>query len=134
MVNWMKLGTYCEFPMHNISNETMIKQVDKLEGLIDRLMNSQAVDQTISKFLNLKEILEQSADQKKDRVFTSSIIDSQMGKKLGVTDTGITNEKIEGTKYIPPKEDQVEDINLVCKLSCVKKLFQQLRDKSMETM
>lgn len=129
----MKLGNYCEFPMHNISNETMIKQVDKLEGLIDRLMNSQAVDQTISKFLNLKETLEQNADQKKDKVFTSSVIDSQMGKKLGITTTGLTTEK-PASVYTAPKEDQVEDINLVCKLSCVKKLFQQLRNKSMETM
>ena len=56
-----------------------------------------------------------------------------MGKKLGVTATGLTTEKT-ASVYVAPKEDQVEDINLVCKLSCVKKLFQQLRDKSMETM
>ena len=106
MVSWMKLGHYCEaVQVHPISNETMIKQVDKLEGLIDRLMNSTAIDQTISKFLNVKETLEQKANQKEDKVFTSKIIDSQMGKKLGVTDAGVTNEKKEGTTYIAPKED-----------------------------
>ena len=61
----------------------------------------------------LKENLEQSTDQTKDRVFTSKIIDSTMGKKLGVSDTGIENHKIEGTTYIPPKENAVEDIVLV---------------------
>ena len=42
MVQWMKLGTYNEFDMNNISNETMIRKVDFLEGVIDRLMNSDA--------------------------------------------------------------------------------------------
>lgn len=63
-------------------------------------------------------------------MFTSRVIDSQMGKKLGVTDTGVENQKIEGTTYVAPKEDDVEDVNLVCKMSCVRKLFQQLREKS----
>ena len=43
MVNWMKLGSYNEFDMNNISNETMARKVDKLEAVIDRLMNSSAV-------------------------------------------------------------------------------------------
>lgn len=55
-----------------------------------------------------------------------------MGKKLGVVDTGIENHKIEGTTYKKPKEDDVENVTLKCKLSCVKTLFQQLREKSME--
>ena len=50
-----------------------------------------------------------------------------MGKKLGVTNTGTTNDKVEGTKTIAPKPDDVEKIKLVCKLSCVKKLFKELR-------
>ena len=57
-----------------------------------------------------------------------------MGKKLGVTNTGTTNDKVEGTKPIAPKPDDVEKINLVCKLSCVKKLFKELREKSLETL
>lgn len=57
-----------------------------------------------------------------------------MGKKLGVTDTGVENHKIEGTKYIAPKEDDVEQFNLVCKLSCVKNLFKTFREKSLATM
>ena len=47
-------------------------------------------------------------------------------------DTGIENNKIEGTTYKKPKEDDVENVTLKCKLSCVKTLFQQLREKSME--
>lgn len=112
----------------------MIERVDKLEGLIDRLMNEAAVNTTISKFLNVKEKLEKKANQKEDKVFTAKVIDSTMGKKLGVTDTGIENHKIEGTKYIPPKTDKVEDYSIVDKLSQVKKLFQQLRDKSLDAM
>ena len=57
-----------------------------------------------------------------------------MGKKLGVTDTGIENQKPEGTVYKAPKEDDVERYNLVCKLSCVKNLFKTFREKSLETM
>ena len=40
----MKLGTYCEFNMRPIANETLIRKVDKLEAVIDRLMNKAAVD------------------------------------------------------------------------------------------
>ena len=43
MVEWMKLGTYNEFNMRPIANETLIRKVDKLEGVIDRLMNQAAV-------------------------------------------------------------------------------------------
>ena len=57
-----------------------------------------------------------------------------MGKKLGVTDTGTTNDKKDGTVIVPPDPDDVEQYNLVCKLSCVKKLFKELRDKSMDAM
>lgn len=57
-----------------------------------------------------------------------------MGKKLGVTDTGVENHKVEGTTYVAPKEDNVESFNLVCKLSCVKKLFKELREKSLDAM
>lgn len=65
MVNWMRLGSYKEAcQVRAIGIETMIQQVDKLEALIDRLMNKGAVNQTISKFVNLKEELEKSADQK----------------------------------------------------------------------
>lgn len=134
MVEWMKLGSYKKFNMNPIANETMVRLVDKLEAVIDRLMNKAAVDQTISKYLNLKEQIEATADQKKEKIFTSRIIDSQMGKKLGVTDTGVENQKIEGTKYIAPKEDDVEQFNLVCKLSCVKNLFKTFREKSLASM
>ena len=134
MINWMCLGNYCEFNMRPVSNETMVRKVDLLEGLIDRLMNGASVAKTISKFMNVKEVIEQDADQKKERIFTSKIIDSQMGKKLGVSDTGIENHKKEGTTYIAPKEDAVEDYNLVCKLSCVKKLFKEMREASLDTM
>ena len=134
MVQWMKLGTYCEFNMRPIAIETMIRKVDLLEGVIDRLISKDTVDRVISQFVGLKEKLEQKADQKNDSVFTSKVIDSQMGKSLGVTDTGVENQKPEGTVYIAPKEDAVEDVNLVCKMSCVKKLFQQLREKSLDAM
>jgi hypothetical protein len=134
MIEWMKLGSYKEFDMKPIANETMVRLVDKLEGVIDRLMNKAAVEQTISQYINLKEQIEATAKQKEEKIFTSKIIDSQMGKKLGVTDTGIENHKIEGTTYIPPKEDAVEQFNLVCKLSCVKSLFKTFREKSISAM
>ena len=108
MVQWMKLGSYCEFDMRPIANETMIRLVDKLEAVIDRLMNKASVEETISKYINVKEQIAATAKQKEEKIFTSRIIDSQMGKKLGVTDTGVENQKIEGTTYIPPKEDKVE--------------------------
>ncbi len=134
MVEWMKLGTYKKFDMNPIANETMVRMVDKLEAVIDRLMNKAAVDQTISKYINVKEQIEATADQKQEKIFTSKVIDSQMGKKLGVTDTGVENQKIEGTTYIPPKEDAVEKFTLVNKLSCVKSLFKTFREKSIATM
>lgn len=87
----MKLGTYVEFNMNPIANETLIRKVDKLEGVIDRLMNQDAVQQTISQYINVKEQIEATANQKEEKIFTSRIIDSQMGKKLGVTDTGVEN-------------------------------------------
>lgn len=134
MVFWMCLGNYVEFNMRPIAIETMIRKVDLLEGVIDRLMNSDAVAKTISKFMNVKEVVEQDADQNKEKIFTSKIIDSQMSKALGVTDSGIENNKVEGTTYIAPKQDDVEDFNIVCKLSCVKKLFKELREKSLDAM
>ena len=134
MVEWMKLGSYNQFNMNPIANETSIQLVDKLEAVIDRLMNKAAVDETISKYLNVKEEIEATADQKKEKIFTSKVIDSQMGKKLGVTDTGIENQKPEGTTYVAPKEDAVEQFNLVDKLSCVKSLFKTFREKSMVAM
>ena len=134
MVEWMKLGTYNEFDMRPIANETEVRLVDKLEAVIDRLMTKAAVSETISTYVNLKEKIESTADQKKEKIFTSRVIDSQMGKKLGVTDTGVENHKIEGTKYIPPKEDAVEQYTLVNKLSCVKNLFRTFRENSIDTM
>ena len=134
MVQWMKLGTYCEFNMRPIANETMVRKVDMLEGLIDRMMNKEAVKKTIEKYINMKETIEREADKDKEKIFTSSVIDSQMGSGLGVTSTGVENQNIEGTVYKAPKEDSVEDINLVCKMSCVKKLFQTLREASIKTM
>ena len=77
--------------MNPIANETLIRKVDKLEGVIDRLMNQDAVQQTISQYINVKEQIEATANQKEEKIFTSRIIDSQMGKKLGVTDTGVEN-------------------------------------------
>lgn len=134
MVEWMKLGTYNEFNMRPIANETLIRKVDKLEAVIDRLMNQSAVQQTISQYINVKEQIETTANQKEEKIFTSRIIDSQMGKKLGVTDTGVENQKVEGTTYVAPKPDAVEQYNLVNKLSCVKNLFKTFREKSIETM
>ena len=43
MIQWMKIGKYEEFDMRPIAIETMIRKVDLLEGLIDRLMNKSAV-------------------------------------------------------------------------------------------
>ena len=77
--------------MNPIANETLIRKVDKLEGVIDRLMNQDAVQQTISQYINVKEQIEATANQKEEKIFTSRIIDSQMGKKLGVTNTGVEN-------------------------------------------
>lgn len=106
MIEWMKLGTYSEYcGVRAISNETLVRKVDRLEAVIDRLMNKASVEQTISQYINLKEQIEATAKQKEEKIFTSRIIDSQMGKKLGVTDTGVENQKIEGTTYIAPKED-----------------------------
>ena len=87
----MKLGTYVEFNMNPIANETLIRKVDKLEGVIDRLMNQDAGQQTIAQYINVKEKIESTANQKEEKIFTSRIIDSQMGKKLGVTNTGVEN-------------------------------------------
>lgn len=56
-----------------------------------------------------------------------------MEKKLGVTKSGVSNHK-EPNVFIPPKEDDVESINLQCKLSCVKKLFDQLRCKALDSL
>ena len=77
--------------MNPIANESLIRKVDKLEGVIDRLMNQDAVQQTISQYINVKEQIEATANQKEEKIFTSRIIDSQMGKKLGVTNTGVEN-------------------------------------------
>ena len=77
--------------------------------------------------------MEQQADQKKERAFTSKVIDSQMGKRLGVSDTGVENHK-DGANYISPKTDDVESVNLCSNLSAVKKLFQQMRNSSISTM
>ena len=135
MVQWMKLGIYVEYcGVKSIANEASIRLVDKLEGVIDRLMNKVAVEETISKYINLKEQIEATAKQKEEKIFTSRIIDSQMGKKLGVTDTGVENQKVEGTTYIAPKEDDVEQFNLICKMSCVKNLFKTFREKSIKAM
>ena len=87
----MKLGTYVEFNMNPIANETLIRKVDKLEGVIDRLRNQDAVQQTISQYINVKEQIEATANQQEERIFTARIIDSQMGKKLGGTNTGVEN-------------------------------------------
>lgn len=43
MCEWMKLGTYCEFNMRPIAIETMIRKVDALEGVIDRMVSSETV-------------------------------------------------------------------------------------------
>ena len=45
MVEWMKLGVYVEYSgVRSIANEASVRLVDKLEAVIDRLMNKAAVD------------------------------------------------------------------------------------------
>ena len=65
MVKWMKTGNYCEFDMRPIAIETMIKNVDLLEGVIDRMMSPDTISDTISNYVNLKEVIEQDSDQTK---------------------------------------------------------------------
>ena len=130
----MKTGTYVDPIMQPTAIETMIAKVDMLEGVIDRMIDSSTVADTISKHVNLKEVIEQDSDQKKERIFTSKVIDSQMGEKLGVVNTGVENRKVEGTVYVAPRYDDVEDFRLVNKLSNVKKLFQELRYKSITAL
>ena len=134
MMEWMKLGTYEEFNMRPIANETIIRKIDLLEAVIDRLVNAEAVQNAISKYMNLKEELEQDTNQKKDRVFTPKVIDSQMGKKLGVTDTGTTNEKVENTRFIEIKYDETEYTFLFEQMSEVKAVFQSLREQALDSM
>ena len=134
MVQWMKLGNYKEFNMRDIAIETMMRKVDLLDGVIDRMMNGDSVAETISNFMNVKEVIEQNADQKKEKIFTSKIIDSQMGKKLGVTSGGKENHEKGATKYKEPVPDNVEKYKLVDKLNAVKKLFKELREKSIKAM
>ena len=44
MIQWMKLGTYKEYKgVSKVGIETMIEKVEKLEAVIDRLMNKDAV-------------------------------------------------------------------------------------------
>ena len=44
MIQWMKLGTYKEYKgVSQVGIETMIEKVEKLEEVIDRLMNKEAV-------------------------------------------------------------------------------------------
>ena len=57
-----------------------------------------------------------------------------MGKRLGVTSTGVENNQVEGSSFTMPREDDVEDYTLVKKLSNVKKLFQEMREKSLQSM
>ena len=57
-----------------------------------------------------------------------------MGEKLGVANTGVENRKTEGTVYVAPRQDAVEEFRLVNKLSNVKKLFQELRYKSITAL
>lgn len=160
MISWMKTGTYEEWAVQDVSTETMIRKADLLEEKIDRLENEGAVSKTVSQYVNLKETLEQSAKQAADGVFTSKVIDSQMGKKLGVVDTGIENymtnlkvekevydkekddivykgdmfETKEGTKYAEPKADEVESVKIGPMLSPVKTLFKELRKNSIEQL
>lgn len=54
-----------------------------------------------------------------------------MGKKLGVSATGVENNKTNGTTYKSMKYDSIEDVDLVDKTSCVKKKYQQLRNSSL---
>ena len=72
----MKTGTYVDPIMQPTAIETMIAKVDMLEGVIDRMIDSSTVADTISKHVNLKEVIEQDSDQKKERIFTSKVIDS----------------------------------------------------------
>ena len=59
MINWMKIGNAMPHTQSDaIGIETMIEKVDKLEGIIDRMMNKEAVNQTISKFIGVKETLQ----------------------------------------------------------------------------
>lgn len=48
MVQWMKLGTYCEFNMRPMAIETMIQKIAMLEGVIDRMMSKSTVQKVIS--------------------------------------------------------------------------------------
>ena len=43
MVKWMKMGSYQKFDNSAIGAETIIRKIDKLEGVIDRLMSEEAV-------------------------------------------------------------------------------------------
>ena len=44
MVQWMKMGNYVEYEgVRDVANETSIRKVDLLEGVIDRLISSDAV-------------------------------------------------------------------------------------------
>lgn len=43
-------------------------------------------------------------------------------------------EPDDGTKYVYPSPDEVEFVNFVENVSAVKKLFKELRDKSMEAL
>ena len=76
MVQWMKTGTYVDPIMQPTAIETMIAKVDRLEHVIYRMIDSSTVADTISKHVNLKEVIEQDSDQKKERIFTSKVIDS----------------------------------------------------------
>lgn len=54
----MKLGTYVQYAgIQDVSNLTTIRKIDRLEGVIDRLISGDAVANTISNFVNLKETL-----------------------------------------------------------------------------
>lgn len=57
-----------------------------------------------------------------------------MGKKLGVKDTGKENHEVNGQKYKKPDDDKVEQFSLQEKLSSVKKLFKEFREKANERM
>ena len=58
MVRWMCIGEYRKFDMRDIAIETMIKKVDMLEGVVDRLISAESVATAISNYVNLKEVLE----------------------------------------------------------------------------
>ena len=66
------------------------------------MVSPEAVQRIISQHVGLKEKLQKKADQSSDSTFTSSVIDATMGKKLGVTNTGTTNDKVEGTTFKAP--------------------------------